>query len=76
MPSPAKSTTPLIGELENGGANAATLLPRALVNFAVSQVPSTIMAALPLSNWPRLSVLVTTSELVQPLLCSLVQLSS
>src|SRR5713101_4563412 len=76
MPSPAKSTTPLIGALENGGANAATLLPSALVNFWVSHVPSTIIAALPLSNWPRLLVLVTTSELVQPELCSLVQLSS
>src|SRR5579871_6724311 len=76
MPSPAKSTTPLIGESENGGTNAATLEPRAEVNFWVSQVPSTIIAALPLSNWPRLSVLVTTSELVQPELCSLVQLVS
>src|SRR5579859_6430878 len=76
MPSPAKSTTPLIGLTENGGANAATLLPSALVNFAVSQVPSTIMAAFPLSNWPRLLVLVTTSAFVQPLLCSLVQLVS
>src|SRR5215472_15892334 len=72
MPSPAKSTTPLIGLLENGGTNAATLLPRAPVNLAVSQVPSTIIAALPLSNWPRLPVLVTTSELVQPVVCSLV----
>src|SRR6266852_5214418 len=76
MPSPAKSTTPLIGAAENGGTNAATLLPSAVVNFWVSQVPSTIMAALPLSNWPRLPVLVTTSELVQPELCSLVQLDS
>src|SRR5579871_6262485 len=76
MPSPAKSTTPLIGEVENGGAKAPTLLPSAPVNFAVSQVPSTIIAALPLSNWPRLLVLVTTSELVQPVLCSLVQLVS
>src|SRR5258707_15447435 len=76
MPSPAKSTTPLIGSLENGGTNAATLVPSAEVNFWVSQVPSTIIAALPLSNWPRLSVLVTTSELVQPELCSLVQLVS
>src|SRR5712692_4450858 len=73
MPSPAKSTTPLMGETENGGTKAATLLPSALVNFAVSQVPSIIMAALPLSNWPRLLVLVTTSEFVQPELCSLVQ---
>src|SRR5260221_5810958 len=76
MPSPAKSTTPLIGSLENGGAKAATLSPSALVNFWVSQVPSTIIAALPLSNWPRLLVLVTTSGLVQPVLCSLVQLAS
>src|SRR5215469_2122448 len=76
MPSPAKSTTPLIGLLENGGTNAATLFPSALVNLAVSQVPSTIIAALPLSNWPRLLVLVTTSEFVHPVLCSLVQLVS
>src|SRR5215472_7244192 len=76
MPSPAKSTTPLIGAFENGGANAATLVPSAWVNFAVSQVPSTIIAALPLSNWPRLLVLVTTSEFVQPVVCSLFQLSS
>src|SRR5215472_8776706 len=76
MPSPAKSTTPLIGEAENGGTNAATLLPSASVNFCVSQVPSTIIAALPLSNWPRLLVLVTTSGFVQPLLCSLTQADS
>src|ERR1700675_3701303 len=74
MPSPAKSTTPLIGVVENGGTKAATLLPSALVNFWVSQVPSTIIAALPDSNWPRLLVFVTTSLLVQPELCSLVQL--
>src|SRR6266700_2167201 len=71
MPSPAKSTTPLIGVSENGGAKAATLSPSALVNFWVSQVPSTIIAALPVSNWPRFLVLVTTSELVQPELLSL-----
>src|SRR5579875_2997 len=76
MPSPAKSTTPLIGVGENGGTNAATLPPRALVNFCVSQVPSIIIAALPLSNWPRLLVLVTTSGLVQPLLCSRAQVDS
>src|SRR5258708_35457559 len=76
MPSPAKSTTPLIGVVENGGTKAATLLPSALVNFWVSQVPSTIIAALPDSNWLRLLVLVTTSELVQPELCSLFQFAS
>ena len=57
--------------LEYGGTNAATWLPSALVNFWVSQVPSTIIAALPVSNWPRLLVLVSTSELVQPELLSL-----
>src|SRR6202035_4085625 len=75
-PSPAKSTTPLIGVLENGGTSAATLLPSALVNFWVSQVPSSIMAALPDSKSPRLLVLVSTSELVQPSLCSLDQMLS
>src|SRR5579862_1430429 len=70
-PSPAKSTTPLIGVFENGGTNAPTLEPSAVVNFCVSQVPSTIMAALPDSKSPRLSVLVSTSELVQPALFSL-----
>ena len=75
-PSPEKSTTPLIGVLENGGTNAATLLPSALVNFWVSQVPSTIMAALPDSKSPRLLVLVSTSELVQPSLFSLDQVDN
>src|SRR6266851_3816104 len=74
--SPEKSTTPLIGVLENGWTNAATLLPSALVNFWVSQVPSIIIAALPDSKSPRLLVLVSTSELVQPELCSLVQVPS
>jgi hypothetical protein len=60
----------LIGEAENGGTNAATLDPSAWVNFCVSQVPSIIIAALPVSNCPRLLVLVSTSELVQPELFS------
>src|SRR6266478_8699921 len=75
-PSPAKSTTPLIGLSENGGTNAATFEPSAEVNFWVSQVPSTIIAALPVSKSPRLLVLVSTSLLVQPLLFSLAQVDS
>ncbi len=67
-PSPGYWTTPLIGVLENGGTNAATFEPMASVNFWVSQVPSTIIAALPEVNWLRFVVSVRTSLLVQPLL--------
>src|SRR4051812_9809491 len=66
-PSPGYSTTPLIGWSENGGAKAATSLFIASVNFWVSQVPSTIIAAFPLVKSSRLFVLVSTSEFVQPL---------
>ena len=69
-PSPGYSTTPLIGEFENGGTNAATFLPIASVNFWVSQVPSTIIAALPEVNWSMLLVVVRMSLLVQPLVSS------
>src|SRR5258708_12471950 len=65
-----------MGAAENGGTNAPTLLPSALENFWVSQVPSTIMAALPDSKSPRLLVLVSTSEFVQPSLFSLDQVNS
>jgi len=61
---------------EKGGTKAATWLPSALVNFWVSQVPSTIIAALPFSNWPRLPVLVTTSGLVHPEVFSFAQSAS
>src|SRR3984957_3888970 len=63
-PSPGYSTTPLMGEVEYGGTNAATLVPIFVVYCAVSHVPSTIMAALPVSNCVMLAVLVKTSELV------------
>ncbi len=46
------------------------------MNFWVSQVPSIIIAALPLSKSPRLLVLVSTSLLVQPELFSLAQVLS
>src|ERR1700677_4807398 len=49
-PSPGYSTTPLIGVTEYGGTKAATFVPMVEVYCAVSQVPSTIMAALPFSN--------------------------
>ena len=65
-----------MGVLEKGGTNAATLLPMALVYFWVSQVPSTIIAALPVVKSPRLLVLVSTSLLVQPALFSLAQVAS
>src|SRR5579863_2184637 len=63
-PSPGYSTTPFIGVVEYGGTNAATLDPILLVYCAVSHVPSTIMAALPVSNCVMLAVFVKTSELV------------
>src|SRR3954452_17600927 len=65
-PSPGYSTTPWIGESEKPGTKAATLLPMAWVNFWVSQVPSTIMAAFPEVNCSMLSVVVRTLLLVQP----------
>src|SRR5450759_710990 len=66
-PSPGNCTTPLMGVSENGGTNAATSVFMASVNFCVSQVPSTIIAALPTVKLSRLFVLVSTSELVHPL---------
>src|SRR5438270_8556325 len=75
-PSPGYSTTPLIGESENPGTKAATLLPMASVNFWVSQVPSTIMAALPDMNCWMLLVVVRTLLFVQPLFSSCAQWSN
>ena len=69
-PSPGNSTTPWIGVLENGGTNAATFACIASVNFCVSQVPSTIIAALPDVNWVMLSVVVRMFGFVHPLFCS------
>src|ERR1035437_10886119 len=75
MPSPGNCTTPVMGLVENGGTNAATLLPMDLVYCNVSQVPSISIAALPLSNSWMLLVFVSTSGLVQPLESSLCQLA-
>src|ERR1700694_3538967 len=69
-PSPGYSTTPLMGLVEKGGTNAATSSFMASVNFCVSHVPSTIIAALPAVKSSRLLVLVRTSEFVQPLVLS------
>src|ERR1039458_5575431 len=70
MPSPGKSTTPLMGLAEKGGTKAATFEPMAAVYGAEPQVPSMIMAALPFSNCWMLAVSVSTSGLVHPLVSS------
>ena len=59
------STPPCLASLY-GGANGARFLPRPFCSVAVSQLPSTIMAALPLENAPRMFVFVSTSGFVQP----------
>src|SRR5205807_630732 len=74
-PSPGYSTTPFIGESEKPGTNAATLLPIASVNFWVSHVPSTIMAALPDVNCSMLFVVVRMLVFVQPFFSSCAHLS-
>ena len=63
----------MIGVFENGGTKAATFEPMALVYCAVSQVPSTSIAALPFSNCWMLVVLVNTSLFVYPSFCSSAQ---
>ena len=53
-----------------GGRIGATLAPIAFSSVAASQLPSTIIAALPCMKAPRMFVFVSTLLFVQPFLGS------
>src|SRR6478609_8333820 len=65
-PSPEYWTTLCCGWSVNGGRNGATFAPIASRRVAVSQLPSTIIAAWPFMKAPRMFVFVSTSLFVQP----------
>src|SRR5437870_2497210 len=65
-PSPGYCTTPRCLPFAYGGTNGARFAPRPFCSVAVSQLPSTIIAACPLMNAPRMFVFVSTSLFVQP----------
>src|SRR5438552_344067 len=66
-PSPGYWTTPCCLPSAYGGTKAPRLFPSPFCRVEVSQLPSTIIAAWPLTNAPRMFVFVSTSLFVQPL---------
>src|SRR5579872_1525671 len=67
MPSPGYCSTPLIAVSEYGGTKTPRFLPSPFWKTPVSNVPSTIIATLPLLNFWIVLDAVRTSLFVQPL---------